>query len=343
MSAFKIPDLVFGGDKPQLERAFELFDKQEVDWDLSGEAPEEPDYYEITIKNSVSVTGQGTFFGKASRTLTFEPSEESGWWIERTDQKDELPISVSVRNVWTTDRNIVLRSGSQHNYLRMVEHIVALRLGLCVDNLIVKTDSGDPPLFDRGSLDLVEAIEGAGCKQTNRPVSYVTVREPVALLGNKNSFLIVLPCTESKPVLSIDCAIDFPNAIGKQRLKVNLNKRWFKYGSEARTNTTKAMMLYCYTIGKIFADIRHLGYTEKNILIAGKKSYVNEPMLFHNGKSLEAIWHRTMMDLLAALALIEQGRICGKVISYRAGHSLDVSLCKLLCKQKLLVPFVWRK
>ncbi len=343
MDENKIPDLIFGGSKTQLEKAYELFSNQTIDWDLSDEPQEEPDLFETTINNTTSVTGPGTFFGKASRTLTFTPSQERGWWIERIDQKNELPILVSVRNVWTTDRNIVLRSGSPHNYLRMVEHIIALRLGMGIDNLIVKTDSGDPPLFDRGSLDLVEAIEKVGVTQTSIPITYLTVREPVAILGRNDSFLIILPCKDAKPILKLDCAINFPNAIGMQRLKLNLTKKWFRYGSQARTNTTKAMMLYCFTIGKIFADIRHLGYTKKNILIAGKKSYVNEPLLLHNGKSLEAIWHRMMMDLLAALSLIDQGRLCGTVISYKAGHTLDVDLCKVLYKHKLLVPFMWRK
>ena len=67
----------------------------------------------------------------------------------------------------TAQRNIVLRSGSPHNYLRMVEHIVALRMGCGIDNLMIETDSGDPPLFDRGSLDLVEAPRprGAGTRR----------------------------------------------------------------------------------------------------------------------------------------------------------------------------------
>ena len=66
---------------------------------------------------------------------------------------------VSIRNVWTSARNIVLRSGNPHNYLRMVEHIIALRLGMGVDDVVISTNSGDPPLFDRSSVDLVEAVE----------------------------------------------------------------------------------------------------------------------------------------------------------------------------------------
>jgi len=58
--------------------------------------------------------------------------------------------------------------------------------------------------------------------------------------------------------------------------------------------------------------------------------------LLHEGKSLEAVWHRAVLDLLAALALIEEGRFLGHVISYKAGHRQDVDLVRLLYKQNLL-------
>ena len=96
------------------------------------------------------------------------------------------------------------------------------------------------------------------------------------------------------------------------------------------------MMIYCKTIGKIFADTRHLGYTTKNILVAGPNKYVNEPGLMHEGKSLEAVWHRACLDLLAAIALIDRGRFVGKVISYKAGHTLDVQAVRELYLHDLL-------
>ena len=96
-------------------------------------------------------------------------------------------------------------------------------------------------------------------------------------------------------------------------------------------------MLYTKTIGKLFADVRHLGYTTRNILVAGPRRYFNEPKLLHNGKSLEAVWHRAMLDLVAAIGLIDRGRFVGDVVSYKAGHSLDVLMVRKLYEQKLLV------
>lgn len=328
--------VILAGAADEVRCAYEKFARQSVDWDLTAELPDQPDRCQVTIRKPVAVTGPGTFFGREHRTLRFEPTELAGWWFDRMDQPGSLPIKVSVRNVWTTIRNIVLRSGSPHNYMRMVEHIIALRLGLGIDNLMIKADSGDPPLFDRGSIDLVEALAGAGRETLAAPVAYVTVKEAVSMGGPNGSFVTLLPARANALHLHMDCAVDFPNAMGRQRIRFNLNRKRFCYGALARTNTTAAMKFYSQTVGKLFADIRNLGYTDKNILIAGRRRYVNPPLLEHAGKSLEAVWHRALLDLLAALALVDEGRFVGGVISYKAGHTLDVAMVRVLSRYNLL-------
>ncbi|MCX7008683.1 MAG: UDP-3-O-acyl-N-acetylglucosamine deacetylase, partial [Kiritimatiellaeota bacterium] len=109
-----------------------------------------------------------------------------------------------------------------------------------------------------------------------------------------------------------------------------------RYASEARTNSPLWKMVYCKTIGLLFADIRNLGYTPENLQIAGRHRYFNTPRLLHEGKCLEAVWHRAVLDLLAALALIAEGRFCGEVTSFKAGHHLDVQLVCQLYRHGLL-------
>jgi UDP-3-O-acyl-N-acetylglucosamine deacetylase len=316
--------------------SYHRFERQPVDqeWMPPLSAPPAA---QTTIGTPVEVTGPGTFLGAARRTMRFEPYDKGGWWLERADLPLALPIHVSVVNVWTTVRNIVLCCGSPHNYMRMVEHIVALRLGMNIDSLLIKITNGDPPLFERGSLDLVEAFDRAGVRALDRPVSHVTVREPVAMVNPNGSFLLIKPARPGVPALDIDCAVDFPSAIGCQRLRVRVTPDTFRHGAVARTNCPLSMMVYAATLGKLFADVRNLGYNRRNILIAGRKRYFNAPRLNHNGKALEAVWHRAMLDLLAAIALIDRGRFVGEIISYKAGHTLDVDMVRLLYKHNLLV------
>lgn len=325
------------GDSGKVLRAHEKFSCQPLDQEMIVDDPGFHDSAATTIGGEQCVTGPGTFFGRASRRLCFQPASETGWYFDRTDLPDQMPIHVSINNVWTTVRNIVLCSGSPHNYMRMVEHIVALKVGMGVDNVSISVDSGDPPLFDRSSIDLVEAVERAGIVPSKRPAEYFTVKEPVTAGGPNGSFLTFLPAEKGSRELLVDCALDFKSAIGKQRIRFNVNRKTFRHGAFARTNTTVWMMLYFWTIGRIFADVRNLGYTLKNIQIAGRWRYVNKPGFIVNGKSLEPAWHRATLDLLAAVALIDKGRFAGTIVSYKSGHTLDIRTIRELYNRDLLV------
>ena len=334
---------LLSGPPAALEQGVRAWKTIPVDWDRMDEAvPAQTRRTQRTVERPVSVSGRGTFFGKSTRTLTLCPTDGEGWWFERTDQPDSLPVRCSIRNVWTTGNvvsNIVLRSGSPHNYVRMAEHMIALRMGLGIDNLLIKLDSGDPPLFDRGSTELVEALKSAGTRPVDRPVSFVTVRERVTVANGRGGFLTLAPPADpARPMLAIDAAVDFPTAIGKQRIRFAVDPATFAYGATARTNTSALQRLSCKTIGMLFADIRNLGYSFENLLVAGRYFYWNKALLPRGGKSLEAVWHRATLDLLAAIALIDEGLFVGEIVSYKSGHGLDVEMVQRLYQEALLTP-----
>lgn len=331
---------ILEGSGEALNQAKAEFEATPIDQDWSEEKPATRILRPRTIARPVEVSAPGTFSKNAIRTLRLEPTELSGWWLQRSDLPDSLPIKVSIRNVWTTGEivsNIVLRSGSSHNYVRLVEHIIALRAGMDVDNLLIKLDSGDPPLFNAGSKELVEAINSAGRVELDGRVRYFTVKERVSLLTPHNGLLQIDPVAEGDLSLKVDCVRNFPNAIGQQRIRFVNNERSFLHGSTARTNTSARQKFFVTTIGKLFPESRNLGYNSKNVLIAGKRKYSNEPTHMHAGKSLEAAWHRAVLDLLAALALIDEGRFVGTIVDYKGGHYPDVEMVKLLYAYDLLV------
>lgn len=330
---------IVAGEEAQIRRAYEQYDVQPVTESRLTDNRAPYGMEETTLEGSASAEGVGTFQRSKMATLAFAPSKVPGWWIHRTDLREQLDIKVSVRNVWTSARNIVLRAGSPHNYLRMVEHIVALRLGLGVDNVRLSIAGGDPPLFDRSSLDLVEAVNKAKIIPTGRPARYITVKEPVTIGGTRGDFVTLLPAEKGDYRMHLDVAIDWATIIGKQRIKVDLTPETFTYGAGARTNATQTQYIFSKTVGKLLADVRNMGYTKDNILIHGKGGFITQPRPEFNmegGRSSEPVWHRTMLDLVAAIALIDRGRFIGTVKSYRAGHTLDVRLMTLLYMHDLL-------
>ena len=336
-----LPGISLTGSPEDALTLWNVLQAMPVDEDCASQDPEPIRTRRTTIARAVKVQGPGTFFGKETRTIELLPTEREGWWFDRADHPDWLRIQVAIHNVWTTGQvvsNIVLRSGQPHNYVRLVEHIIALRMGMGIDDLVIKIDSGDPPLFDVGSMPLVEALASAGKVESAYPLDYVTVKEPVAFATPEGKLLYFEPADPANPRLELDCGISFPNVIGEQRIKLVVNHDTFRRGAHARTNTTAQKKLYCQTVGKLFADVRNLGYTDKNVLIAGTKKYHNtpEPSLQVNGKSLEVVWHRAILDLLAAVALIDRGSFLGKISSFKAGHAMDVQAIKALYRNDLL-------
>ncbi|HEY5653759.1 MAG TPA: UDP-3-O-acyl-N-acetylglucosamine deacetylase [Pontiella sp.] len=336
------PGTILMGDDEAIKTSYKQMNNQPVDWDLSDKDVGSLRKMQTTLANSTTISGPGTFMGKATRTITFEPTHLEGWWLDRSDLPGSLPIRVGISNVWTTGQivsNIVLRSGNPHNYVRMVEHLISLRMGMGIDNLVIKLDAGDPPLFEQGSLDVVEALDQCGKVMLDKPVNYVTVKEPVTVGGTYGDFLTLAPPDDlDNPILTVDCAINFNTAIGQQRIIFPVCEELTRMASVARTNTSYSKVLYCATIGKLFADVRNLGYNKKNVSIASKSRYINEPRLPHDGKALEAVWHRAVLDLLAAIALIPNGQFVGRIKSYKAGHRLDCEMVKQLYLNEKLIP-----
>ena len=331
---------VLWGDEAKARESAKAWEDLPMDWDRLPEGgvvtlPRA----QTTLDHAETVRGHGTFFGKSTRTMMLCPTDLEGWWFERSDLPGSLPVKCSIHNVWTTGSvvsNIVLRAGSPHNYIRMAEHIIALRMGMGIDNLLIRMDSGDPPLFEHGSQDLVEALKRGGTRRVGRLTPLVTVKEPVTVANPRGGFLTLLPADRARPQLRMDVGIDFPTAIGKQRIRVTVDPDTFAYGATARTNTSAGKILWCKTIGMLFADIRNLGYSFDNLLVAGKFRYWNKATHEHEGKSREAAWHRATLDLLAAIALIDKGLFVGDIVSYKSGHGLDVEMVRQVYKAGLL-------
>jgi len=332
------PCRVVSGDAGKLSRALEKFCALKPDDVRLTDATEPYGPFRRTLAGSASVAGVGTFRGKEKRTVTFSPSSRPGWWIRRTDLPEQLDTSVDIANLWTSARNLVLRSGSPHNYLRMVEHIIALKAGLGVDDVVLETNSGDPPLFDQSSLPLVRAVEHAKIVATETPVSYVTVKDPVAFSGSRGDFLLFLPAEKDRKVLRLDVGISWRTIIGEQRIVFDVTPETFTHGAFARTNATHRQYQLAKTVGWLFADTRNLGYDKDNILIHGRHRWYGEPRFPVEGtdKFLEPVWHRATLDLLAALSLTGPDRFVGTVVSYRAGHTQDCDAVRHLYRHDLL-------
>ena len=337
MPSYRIGKTVFGS-AASIAAAYERFSALPIDETRLADDRSCPfPAVRRTLAGEAPVAGVGTFQGSCKQTLTFAPSARPGWWIRRMDLPEQLDTEVDIANLWTSAQNLVLRSGSPHNYLRMVEHIIALKVGLGVDDVLLKVNSGDPPLFEQSSLPLVKAMEHAKIAETDEDATYVTVKEPVAFGGGRGDFLLFLPAENGERNLRIDCGISWNTVIGNQRVLFDVTPETFRYAALARTNATRRQYILAKTVGKLFAATRNWGYNDRNILIHGKRRFYTEPRFPVGDKFLEPVWHRATLDLMAAIALIGgSSRFVGTVVSYRAGHTLDCDAIRALRRNDLL-------
>ena len=211
-----------------------------------------------------------------------------------------------------------------------------LKVGLGIDDVLLKVNSGDPPLFEQSSLPLIKAVEHAGVRETDAPATCVTVKEPVAFGGGRGDFLLFLPAADGERNLRIDCGISWNTVIGDQRVLFDVTPETFRYAALARTNATRRQYLLAKTVGKLFASTRNWGYNERNILIHGHRRFYTEPRFPVGEKFLEPVWHRATLDLMAALARTGEDRFVGTVVSFRAGHTLDCDAVRALYRNDLL-------
>ena len=109
MSDYRIGRVVFGS-AASITAAYEHFAVQPIDEMRLGDGRVSPfPDCRQTLSGEAQVYGIGTFYGKASQTLTFAPSAKPGWWIRRMDLPEQLDTKVDIANLWTSAQNLVLR------------------------------------------------------------------------------------------------------------------------------------------------------------------------------------------------------------------------------------------
>lgn len=213
----------------------------------------------------------------------------------------------------------------------IVEHALAMHaaLGLRADYIL----SGSSfPTYAGGIKELLQKI-----KPHLKPAGnsdFVTVSRPLGLRFPHGGHFIALP-DEGDHKLIIDHQVIHPkNAIGAQRVKMEITPEVFGFIAEARTNGYN-------TRGKLFRALDQLGIKEipvgvdfgqHNVLFVDEKGYLNPKEKFNDpeGVNRELILHE-VIDKLGPLGMVP-GRFVGTLVTDRTNHPQDVEGMKLVSK-----------
>jgi UDP-3-O-[3-hydroxymyristoyl] N-acetylglucosamine deacetylase/3-hydroxyacyl-[acyl-carrier-protein] dehydratase len=275
-------------------------------------------------KHQHTLAGECTFSGVGIHTgqrvsVTFSPAPpDHGLVFERTDLPGHPRIPVgppSARYDHSAGRRTILQHGDAQ--VHTTEHVLAVLLGLGIDNALIRIDgleAPEPP--NGGTAAIVELLLGTGATAQDLPRRTMLLDRPVTY-KNGSAEITAVPSETFRLSYTID--YDDP-LIGSQHLSLDLTPDVFvSQIASARTFVLQRDVEALRAAGMI------QGGTLENAIVVDDGAILNdEPLRFPD----EFVRHK-ILDLCGDLALL--GRpLAAHVIALRGGHASHVAFVQEL-------------
>lgn len=269
-----------------------------------------------TIARAAHVQGVGYLSGRTVHLRYLPAPIHTGVVFVRSDLGPQATLPAHVSQVTGTQRRTTL--GTAPLTVSLVEHVLAALGGLRIDNCFVELDAPEPPGLDGSAQPFVHALCDAGIIVQTASKSIWSVTTRVAL-HQRDTTLSLYPSDE--PTLRASYLLDYGDrsAIGRQTFTVDVTPASFQQGiASCRTFVTQeeAALLRQQGLGSC---------TKVNdLLVFGPHGPIENKLHFAN----EPARHK-VLDLIGDLSLLGED-LCGHVVAYRSGHSLNVELVREL-------------
>ena len=273
---------------------------------------------ERTIAAEAGVRGIGFLTG-ADVQVRFRPAAAgAGVTFVRADLPGQPSVPAHLRHVIPRQRRTTIRRGEA--VVEMVEHVMAALAGLRVDNCVVELDAGEAPGLDGSSLAYVEALDGAGIVEQDRPREVLVIDRAISLRSGK-AVLAAHPGEADRLMMAYSLDYGPTAAIAPQSRFLEVTPESFRAElAPCRTFLleAEAKALRAEGIGS--------RTTEKDLLIFGPDGPIRNALRYPD----ECARHK-ILDMVGDLALLGKDLI-GHVVAHRSGHSLNAELGLALLK-----------
>lgn len=271
-----------------------------------------------TIAREAVVRGVSFLEGR-DVALRFRPAEaDAGVVFVRGDLPGAPAVPALVRYVAPRQRRTTLQRGEAT--VEMVEHVMAALAGLGVDNCRVELDGPETPGCDGSSLAFVEAIQGAGTVDQDRPKETLVIDRPVTVREG-SSVLTAHPGDPDKLVLTYNLDYGRSSPIGAQSYFVEVSPESFR--SELAPSRTFLLEAEARALREAGVGRRT---TEADLLIFGPDGPIGNELRYRD----ECARHK-VLDMVGDLALLAKD-LAGHVVAHRSGHALNASLVRKLLR-----------
>jgi UDP-3-O-[3-hydroxymyristoyl] N-acetylglucosamine deacetylase/3-hydroxyacyl-[acyl-carrier-protein] dehydratase len=267
-----------------------------------------------TIKKEVSRSGIGVHTGNRT-SITFKPAPP-GYGVRFLGKEfpEEPPIEAVIENVVDILRGTTLgRNGVK---IHTVEHVLAVLMGLGIDNLLVEVEGNEPPVGDGSALPFVEMIRTAGIELQDAPKNVFRPKEAIYFSENGVD-LVVLPAAE----LTISFTISYSEpGIDTQFLSLAITDETFiKEIAPSRT-----FCPYHEVEDLIVSGLIQGGSLDNAVVVDGDVVLSKEGLRFEK----EFVRHK-ILDLMGDLFLLGQP-LRAHVVAIKSGHASNIKLTSLL-------------
>ena len=279
-----------------------------------------------TLLSSAHLVGAGLHSGLAAQVWIHPAPAGHGIRFRRSDMGR---LTLAARWDAVSPSELCTRVTGPGVEISTVEHLMAALAGCGVADALVELDGPEPPILDGSSQPYVEALHAAGLRSEAAAPRAIEILAPVEVRDGAASARLEPAATGGRGHLTIDFAIDFPDAaIGRQRRRLTLRPGAFERElAAARTFCRRS------DVDAMRARGLALGGTLGNAVVVDGASVLSPGGLRWPD---EAVRHK-MLDALGDLALAG-APIHGRYVGRRAGHRLTNRLLRALFAQ----PSAWR-
>lgn len=272
-----------------------------------------------TISKPVSLAGKGLFSGVES-SLTFEPAPANHGVVFRRRDLNRAEIPAHIDHVVRRPRRTAVRAGDA--VVEVTEHVLSAVAGLKIDNLIIDLDAAEVPAMDGSAQPFLDALTQAQPTELDAERRELVVREPV-VVRQGDAMLAAVPSDSAH--LELLYELNYPDvpSIGRQIKTFDSSNGDYAHDiAPSRTFVleSEAKALLARGFGK------HL--SSADMLVIGPQGPLEPNQLRFDD---EPVRHK-LLDLLGDLYLLG-AFIRGRVVSHKAGHSLNHALVRRLIEQ----------
>lgn len=149
----------------------------------------------------------------------------TGIVMERSDLPDSGSFPARVHNVVAVERRTALgRAGSRPASVDTVEHLLAALRASGIDDLVIRVDGPELPIFDGSFTPWVEIIRQGGVVEQEGSVAVVRIREPFEVVAGGARYRV-----EPAEALRVSATIEWSHpAIGRQAASMEITPDIFR-------------------------------------------------------------------------------------------------------------------